>query len=428
MPARVFPTGVTINKTAKAHPTYVLFDGRDATTRLIDMNGNVVRTWPYTGFPSEIIDPALNDGRRGHVLLGREPAVFENRAILELDWNGDEIWRWGDEQAPGGAAGQNHDLARLPNGNTIVISRAQCRVPKLADAPFVDQPIYEIDRQGNIQWSWLPHDHLAECGFSEEQTRLVFSPRMRGRISGILTLNNLAPLGPNRWHDSGDPRFHPDNLMIDSREGNFAAIIEKETGRIVWRIGPDLPGTYDFSRKQFSGPLPRPLDSLSGLHDAHVIPKGLPGAGNVLIFDNQGSAGFPPAYLLTFPGSRILEIDPEEKTIVWQYDASVSGDPLWTFYSSFISSARRLPNGNTLVCEGMNGRIFQVTRAGEVVWEFVNPYFGPYSHHLETRHGGEHNWVFRAQPVPREWVPEGTPFAHREITPPANTAFRIRAA
>ena len=196
--------------------------------------------------------------------------------------------------------------------------------------------------------------------------------------------------------------------MIDSREGNFIAIVEKATGEVVWRMGPDYPAAYDFSRRDFNGECPRPVDSISGQHDAHMIPPGLPGAGNVLVFDNDGPAGLPQVYQKTFPGSRILEIDPVAREIVWQYDASRSGMPFWAFYSSFISSARRLPNGNTLICEGMHGRFFQVTREGEIVWEFVNPRYGEWSQHqmnLVNFGGREANWVFRAQPVPDDWLP-----------------------
>lgn len=74
----------------------------------------------------------------------------------------------------------------------------------------------------------------------------------------------------------------------------------------------------------------------------------------------------------TDPFSRVLEIDPATKSIVWKYQ-----DPIpMNFFSPFISNARRLPNGNTLINEGMFGRFFEVTPAGEVVWEYVNPYFG----------------------------------------------------
>ncbi len=426
MPATVFPTGVTINRPDKSYPTYVMFDGRDGCSRLIDMNGIVVHSWPHTGFPAEVLDPAVT-GRRGNVMLQREHSTFENKAILEMDWDANVVWSWGDSQSPWGAAKQNHDHARLANGNTLFICHCEFNVPELTEKPFIDQPIIEVDRKGEIVWSWYPHQHLDELGLSAEQKRLLFAPEMRVRIAGILNLNNLSPLGPNRWFDAGDERFHPDNLMIDSREANFVAIIEKTTGKVVWRLGPDLPGSYDFSKKRFSGPVPRPIDSISGLHDAHIISKGLAGAGNLLIFDNQGIGGFPPVYLNLFSGSRVIEVDPLSQEIVWQYDGSKNGDPSWMFYSSFISSARRLPNGNTLICEGMHGRLFQVTPEGENVWEFVNPFYGPYSVHLDTRHGALHNWVFRAQPVPRDWVPEGTPFQNKAVIPPKNAEFRMPA-
>lgn len=114
------------------------------------------------------------------------------------------------------------------------------------------------------------------------------------------------------------------------------------------------------------------------------------------------------------------------KDIVWQYDASCSGKPFWTFFSSFISSARRLPNGNTLICEGMNGRLFQVTSDGDIVWEYVNPYFGQWADHNVESGGNLSNWVFRAQPIPYDWVPDETPRREDVVTPPDNSKFRIK--
>jgi hypothetical protein len=156
-----------------------------------------------------------------------------------------------------------------------------------------------------------------------------------------------------------------------------------------------------------------------------MIPEGMPGAGNILVFDNHASAGFPPFYLELFQGSKILEIDPITMEIVWQYDASASGKPLWTFFSSFISSARRLPNGNTLICEGMHGRIFQVTRDGEIVWEYVNPYFGEWADHDTDSGGNLTNFIFRAQPVPYDWVPRKTHRSEKPVIPPKVTDFHI---
>jgi hypothetical protein len=90
--------------------------------------------------------------------------------------------------------------------------------------------------------------------------------------------------------------------------------------------------------------------------------------GNILLFDNG-----PHRPDQTFPFSRVIEVNPATNEIVWKYQ---EGFPP-SFYSDRISNAQRLPNGNTLINEGQFGRFFEVTPAGEVEWEYVNPYFGP---------------------------------------------------
>ena len=96
-----------------------------------------------------------------------------------------------------------------------------------------------------------------------------------------------------------------------------------------------------------------------------------------------------------------------KQQIVWEYTGSDSDAPECTFYSSFISDARRLPNGNTFINEGMNGRFFQITSAGEIVWEYVSPYFGPQPFGPAGKKV-QSNVVYRAQPVPYDWTPPGT--------------------
>ena len=171
--------------------------------------------------------------------------------------------------------------------------------------------------------------------------------------------------------------------------------------------------------------VPRPLDRTSGQHDAQIIPEGLPGAGNVLVFDNEGEAGYPAVPMSEIGGSRVLEIDPVKQQIVWQYTGEDSGGPGWSFRSTHISSARRLPNGNTLICEGQAGRVFQVTRDGEIVWEYVNAYPRT-SKDPNTGRRVVSYQLYRAQPVPYDWVPAGTPHSEKPVTPPDNAQFRIR--
>jgi hypothetical protein len=411
-----------------AHNGYVLFDSRDGVTRLIDMNGNVVKSWKYIGFPSEMISPRVNSGKRGHVLvqlsgkISHGPIafgnIFNNKEVAELDWNGKVVWKWGT-QAPDGAANQNHDWFRHGNGSTYILSTHDRSIKGFSTPKVTDQVIYEVKQDGKIAWQWFAADHLSEFGFSVEGLNLIKRGfTTTGGGSGFLNLNDMHPVGPNRWFASGDQRFNPENIIIDSREGNFIAIIERASGKIVYRLGPyyDEKGEAP-SRRIFRSKLPRPVDQLSGQHDAHIIDEGLPGAGNLLVFDNQGAAGFPQVALGSFRGSRVLEIDPLKKEIVWQYTGASSGYDVWTFDSSFISSARRLPNGNTLICEGAYGRIFQVTPTGGIVWEYVNPYYA-----RESQGGPEllTNWTYRAQPVPYDWVPAGTPRSEKAVTPPAN--------
>jgi hypothetical protein len=426
----IFPTGVTRYNSSKAFSTLVVFSGADNVTHLIDMDGNEVHRWDHPGFPSSVLDPALTGGQRGHVIVElstmskNDPAMFkglpfiyQNKSFGELDWNGEVVWQWGSN-APGGAAQQHHDWARLANGNTLVLSVVTHALPGFALPKLVDDAIYEVTPKGDIVWRWIAGEHLDEFGWTPREFALV---RATKKIN-YLTINDMKPVGANHWFTRGDARFDPDNIIIGSREANFVAIIDKKTGKIVLRLGPDYPPATPGTRK-----LPAPVDQISGQHDPQIIPEGLPGAGNLLLLDDQGEAGYPPVTVNYLGGSRVLEIDPVKRQIVWEYSAGDSDRAAWTFDTSFIGDVRRLPNGNTFINEGMNGRVFQVTPAGEIVWEYVSPYSGraPYGA------GGKMvmtNWLYRADPVPYGWVPAGTLRAEKAVVTPNNATFRVPAS
>jgi len=435
----VFPTGVTRYDPGKAWNGYVLFSGQDKKTHLIDMNGNEVHAWAQEGFPPVLVAPDKAGGARGHVLLqlAQLPGAHAagnglgNAAIGELDWDGNVVWRWGaaaqtayggadttTAAVPGGAAHQHHDWERLANGNTLVLANLVHAVPGFKAQQVLDDVLYEVDPQGKIVWRWTASDHLDELGFSKTALAQLraSAPREGAKAVDFLHTNSARALGPNKWFDGGDARFAPENVIISSRQANIVAIVDKKSGKVVWRLGPDFApaGTT----------LPRAVDQLIGQHDPHLIAPGLPGAGNLIVFDNQGEAGYPVVSPGIFPHSRVLEIDPVKKQIVWEYTAVDSRQTQWSFYSAFISSARRLPNGNTLIDEGMNGRVFQVTPQGDIVWEYVSPFYG------DSAVGGSGrtvrtNWVYRAQPVPYEWTPPGTPRSERPLAaPPAVASTR----
>jgi hypothetical protein len=205
-------------------------------------------------------------------------------------------------------------------------------------------------------------------------------------------------------------------VIFDCRSSDILAIIARHdhpeglwsSGDIVWKVGPDF---------SYGNPGHR-LGQIIGQHHVHMIPAGLPGAGNILVFDNGGTAGYGPL----MPGltpvannrlreySRIVEFDPVTLEVVWEYANPEAryddqGNCIEaSFFSPFISGAQRLANGNTLVCQGSNGRIFELTPEKELVWEYITPHLG----RVDPAAGrfGSTN-VYRAYRIPRSWIPEG---------------------
>lgn len=418
-------SGVTYHDPDLAHDCLVLYTAADGVSRLIDLTGAVRNQWQAPGVPARIIDPALNGGRIGDIgvqlsQLDDSPGgIYANRTIGQLSWTGEKLWEWGTE-APGGAARQNHDWELLANGNRLVLVAIPRVVAALGPHTVGDQGIYEVTPDGRIVWEWKAGDHLDEFGFTTEGFDYLRRSvaRQPDNIWGYLEINSAKTLGPNRWHrDDPDTVFAPDNILISARKANVIALIDKFTGAIIWRLGPDFDAEPGAEHQRINNHVvPRPVDQISGQHNPHLIADGLPGAGNLLVFDNQGGAGYPPAPIGIYAGSRVLEIDPIRREIVWQYTAEDSGQPPWTFFSSFVSNAQRLPNGNTLVTEGMTGRIFQVTPTGQVAWEYLTPYedyavAGEPEVKVPTVAGVDRRTltrlVYRSQAVPFDWVPAG---------------------
>lgn len=108
--------------------------------------------------------------------------------------------------------------------------------------------------------------------------------------------------------------------------------------------------------------------------------------------------------------------------IEWQYTSAEAGFSIPTdsykFYSPYISSAQRLANGNTLITEGSNGRLFEVTAAHELVWEYISPY-------TDRRNT---NMVYRSYRVPYAWVPQLTKPQENAIEPLDVSSFRVPGA
>ena len=439
----VYPTGATIFNPEKTWSGYTLFIARETGPTLVDMNGQVVHMWKgLQGFPAKLLPGGYVLGSLGE----REPkfGYMDQTDLVQVDWEGNVVWKFDQYEFiedPGEEgmwmARQHHDYQRegspvgyfaptlepyAGKGNTLILGHKNVTVPAISDKVLVDDVIYEVTWDGDLVWEWICSDHFDEMSFSENaKNTMARNPNLvvgKGEVGDWMHINSMSTLGPNKWYDAGDARFHPDNIIWDGRQTNIIAIIDKASGRLVWQIGPDYDRTPEL----------RKLGWIIGQHHAHMIPRGLPGEGNILVFDNGGFSGYGPSNPGAPTGhnyalrdySRILEFDPVSLEVVWQYSYLEAGFlPKMNnshFYSPLISAAQRLANGNTMITEGSAGRIFEVTADHEIVWEYISPYYGM---------DGKSNYVYRAYRIPYGWVPQLEQPEETAIKPLDRSKFRV---
>ena len=354
---RMARTGLTALDPEKACPGYLLYSpmASPGDVYLVDLNGVEVHHWAMP-YPPGLYGYLLPNGNLfyGGKLRGegweRFPAWkrFNGGVMLEADPAGNVLWEHRD-------SGHHHDARRTESGGAVYLTvepmssdlaaKVKGGVPGSAPEGMWADVIVEVNANGNRVWEWRAYEHL------DPEVHIITFNDLRDEWSHG---NTVAPLPGGR-------------VMFSFRNISTIGIIEQATGEIVWQLG---------------------YDTLAQQHDPSLLPN-----GNVLVFDN-GSHRRDAA----LPFSRVIEVDPATNEIVWEYRDS----PPYNFFSAFISGARRLGNGNTLITEGMFGRMFQVTPASEVAWEYVNPYF-----HVDVE-GILGNRVFRAthyMPGEIPWLP-----------------------
>jgi hypothetical protein len=435
----IYPTGVTVYDADKAWSGYTVFPSAKGAL-LIDMNGYEVQLWAgLEGYPNKILPGGFVFGSSGK--RNAKYGYMDQVDLLQLDWDGNIVWKFNhneyitdQDREPAFMARQHHDFQRegssvgyyapgsVPktnSGNTLLLVHQDIEDKHISEKPLLADRFIEVNWQGEIIWDWCAKDHFDELGFDETAKNMLFrNPTIvtTGRGDWLHT-NCISTLGPNKWFDAGDSRFHPDNIIWDARNANILAITDKKNGNIVWRIGPDFDETPALKR----------LGWIIGQHHFHMIPRGLPGEGNLLILDNGGWWGYgvssetAPRGVTGFHRdySRVIEFNPVTLEIVWEYTAQNAGyADNYRFYSPYIGAAQRLLNGNTLITEGADGRIFEVTPEYETVWEYINPYYfdSPV---------GKNNMVYRAYRVPYEWIPQLPVSSKPSIVPLQVSRYRL---
>ncbi len=390
--------GLFLN-TADAYPGYTLLSPMHSTeTYLLNNEGQYVHKWTSTG----------ETGRSSYLLenghLVRASAVMhggpstgggEGGRIEEYDWDGNLVWAF-DYYGPNYIA--HHDFRVLPNGNVLVLAcekKTYAEViaagfnPALLDASITSQgymlPDYLIEVQptkpygGTIVWQWHVWDHLIQ-DYSPAKSNY-------GVVANHPELMNVNGIGRGSirqfWnHVNGiDYNAQLDQVMLSVRGNSELFIIDHSTttaqaaGHTGGRYGKGGDMLYRWGNPQQYDRGTNGSQMLFQQHHTHWIEPNCPGAGNILVFNNGIGRDYssvdeivPPAdangvYSVTTGAA----FGPASLT--WTY----VGTPPASFYSAEISGAQRLPNGNTLICEGVKGNLFEVTAAGQMAWRYVCP-------------------------------------------------------
>ncbi len=307
-----------------------------------------------------------------------------------------------------------------PTGESIQVATQLLTKSRFSSLPVLDSQITICDAQSRTVWQWAASDHFTEFGFDATAEnaiyRLIEENSRSGWQTPWLTIESVRRLGNNVWYDAGDSRFDPDNLIFSAPNANIVAIISSRTGHLVWQLGPTYTKT----------PVLRQLGWLINPTNAQLIDSTLPGAGNLLVFDQGGAAGYGAVSGLSRDGihnqhreySRILEINPTTLNIEWQYTPTEAGNvqPLdaYKLYSPQLGGVQRLENGNTLILEGLVGRLFEITPAHETVWEYVSPDFKTLAGGAKVNHiTGMQRIAYAQLDLPR---PSEKPVAQLNVT------------
>jgi len=302
----------------------------------MDMSGGILHTWNVNiSNPEDYEWPYVKLLKNGDLL-----EIARKKMLICMDWNSHTKWirkisshhDLDIDQSNNDIYTLTHDyevvfhsLIPLPIGNEyITILSPEGKIKKNISLYKILKNEISSDRFERIIW-WLlsPKHFAARIEMAIKPPRDVFA-----RPTDIFHSNTVGVIDQDI-----SPIIKRGHILYCSMRLDLIGVIDIEREKLIWSWGKrDLEGPHH----------PTPLEN-----------------GNILIYDNGTRRGH----------TRILEVNPLTNRIEWQY----VGNPPQSFFSKWGGASQRLPNGNTLLTESDRGRVFEITKDGEIVWEFYNP-------------------------------------------------------
>ncbi|MFC0604709.1 aryl-sulfate sulfotransferase [Winogradskyella pulchriflava] len=364
-------------------------------TYLINNCGEVINQWT-SNFPPGNAVYLLENGsllRAGRTASSDITFGGQGGVIEIFNWNGNLTWQYFYDTP---TMRQHHDIYPMPNGNVLIlaatiVTNAEAielgRNPDLlSETDLYNEQIVEVTPDGfnnaTVVWEWNIIDHVVQ-DFDATKSNFQDVSLNPGKLD-INFLNGGS--GSSNWLHFNSINFNPvlNQIVISSRNLSEIYIIDHSTttaeaatssGGLYGKGGDFL---YRWGNPQAYKQGTESDRKLYGQHYAYVIEPGLADENKIMLFNNGN--GRSPLF------SEVYVLNPEtDSRGVYSYTPDSAYGPLnpdyiysnpvnpTNFFSGILSSAQRLPNGNTLICEGINGRIFEITPSESIVWEYINP-------------------------------------------------------
>lgn len=395
--SQVNTIGLLYHELDKVEDGYTLFNPENqSTVFLIDNCGQVVHKWEIDDVRIPGKEQYLDES--GRLYLASAQPAFQNPSfgtggaggIVEIiEWNGIVEYR---RVLADSLVRQHHDIHIMPNGNIVAILWQNVSLSDAASAGFdtLSNPqigfwpdkIIEIDPViDSIVWEWNSMDHMIQD--------IDNSLPSFGDISEnpqLIDINYIDfAFGRQDVHHINSIDYNPElnQILLSVRNFNEVWVIDHSTttqeaashsggqsgkgGDLLFRWGnPSAYNSGDASNQQ-----------LFRQHDASwIIDSSNPNNGGVLLYNNfiapELSLGqiFIPAYNLD---SESYMIDNDGRFLPQDFKSEISHPDVSKNFSTAASNIQLLPNGNYMMCAGRQGRIFEITHDGELVWEYLVP-------------------------------------------------------